>query len=542
MRNNKSIQKILASFSVLMALSVVFTSCKKELEETDPAGAPSELTVSVVEGDETVPLTEGTTVDLFAIEGEGSIVAQATATAAQQGQLTGVEAITAVMKDGIQLAAYNPSGLWTIDTYGQPLNFKVSTDQSSKENYEAADLKMAPLTSVVDGKAALVMEHVMAKVSVHITDVTGNYDLSTVGMIIPGIHTSVTADLAQHTVTTVENETADIIPYSNKNPYRASASVVVAPGKVKGGNVLIRVTVQGETFTYNFPEDADWQAGTETVYNMRLTYEGLAPYGSYVTAWGDGENNLTGNLEEVRTYGIGDYLLADGKFVKADQLTEEQAASVIAVVFSYDVSKEDAAAGYNAYVMGVKCVTGKNYGIITSVGENVQDYPIAFADLNGRTNTEKLMAGAEYQALADKEKSVFGSLDAYTQEHPLPSSAGASGWFVPSFGQMMQILNNLGKAGLTADTGITVSSYNPMYQSTDVEVFDRINASVETVNGEKILSTEAKAVYVTSTEADANFWCVQSLTNDGWKWAFGRNPGRSGGDRSLLPCAAVKLP
>lgn len=108
------------------------------------------------------------------------------------------------MKDGMQLTAYTPSGLWTFDTYGQPLKFKVSTDQSTVENYEAADLKMAPLTAVTDGKAALVMEHMMAKVSVHITDVTGNYDLSTVTMIMPGMHTSVTADLAQHTVATVE--------------------------------------------------------------------------------------------------------------------------------------------------------------------------------------------------------------------------------------------------------------------------------------------------------------------------------------------------
>ena len=282
-------------------------------------------------------LTEGTVVDLFAIEGEGSIVAQATAKAAQNGQLTGADPIIAVMKDGIQLTAYSPSGLWTLDTYGQPLKFLVPTDQSTAENYESADLKMAPLTAVTDGRAALVMEHVMSKVSVHITDVTGNYDLSNVGMIISGVQTSVNADLAQHTVTTVENETGDIIPYSNTNPYRATASAVVAPGKVTG-NVLIRVTVDGETFTYNLPKDADWQAGTENVYSMRLTYEGLVPYGNYVTEWGDGENDLTGNLEEVLTYGVGDYLLSNGKFVKAQQLTESQAEDVMAVVFSKEVS------------------------------------------------------------------------------------------------------------------------------------------------------------------------------------------------------------
>ena len=533
---------MLASFFVFMALSAVFASCNKETEEIDPAGTSSVLTVSVAEGDGMVALTEGSVVDLFAIEGEGNIVAQAIATVAQQGQLTGVEAITAVMKDGMQLTAYTPSGLWTLDTYGQPIKFKVPTDQSKLENYEAADLRMAPLTAVAGGQAALVMEHEMAKVIVHITDVTGNYDLSEAKMLIPGVHTSVTADLVQHTVATVESEMSDIFPYCNQNPYRASASAVVAPGKVTAGNDLVRVTVGGKEFTYKLPEDADWQAGTETVYNMRLTYEGLAPYGSYVTEWGDSETNLSGNLEEVLTYGVGDYLLKNGQFVKADKLAAEQAADVVAVVVGDVVSEEDAAEGYNAYVMGLECVDGKSYGIVNQVGENVQDYPVAFADLNGRTNTETLMAGAEYQALADKAGTVFGSLDAYAQKYPLPTSV-ASGWFVPSFGQMMQLLNNLGQAGLTVETEVNPGNFNPFYTSSKVEVFEGINVSVEPVTGGTLLTTEAAKVYVTSTEAGTNFWCVQSRIEDGsWQWCFGRNPGRSGNNRTLLPCAAVKLP
>lgn len=542
MRKNKSIQKVLVTFPVWVALSMAFSSCGKDDEVTDPVDEASVLTVSVAENDGTVALAEGTTADLFAIEGSGSIVAQSTVTAVQHGQLTGAEAITAVMKDGIQLTGYTPSGLWTVDTYGQPKEFTVSTDQSTMENYEASDLRMAPLTAVTNGKAALVMNHVMTKVTVHLTDVTGNYDLSEAKMLIPGVHTSVTADLVQHTVATVENEMSDIFPYCNQNPYRASASAVVAPGKVTAGNDLVRVTVGGKEFTYKLLEDADWQAGTETVYNMRLTYEGLAPYGSYVTEWGDSETNLSGNLEEVLTYGVGDYLLKNGQFVKADKLAAEQAADVVAVVVGDVVSEEDAAEGYNAYVMGLESVDGKSYGIVNQVGENVQDYPVAFADLNGRTNTETLMAGAEYQALADKAGTVFGSLDAYAQKYPLPTSV-ASGWFVPSFGQMMQLLNNLGQAGLTVETKVEPGNFNPFYTSSKVEVFEGINVSVEPVTGGTLLTTEAAKVYVTSTEAGTNFWCVQSRIEDGsWQWYFGRNPGRSGNNRTLLPCAAVKLP
>lgn len=245
-RKSTSIQKALVAFLILLILPAIFTSCEKEDEEANSVDEASVLTVSVAEGDETVALSEGTVVDLFAIEGSESIVAQTAATVVQHGQLTGTDAITAVMKDGIQLTGYTPSGLWTLDTYNQPQEFTVSADQSTVENYEAADLKMAPLTAVANGKVALVMNHVMTKVCVHITDVTGNYDLSKVGMVMSGLHTSVTADLVQHTVSTREDKTGDIIPYSSNNtPYRATATAVVAPGQVAAGNVLIRVSVNG---------------------------------------------------------------------------------------------------------------------------------------------------------------------------------------------------------------------------------------------------------------------------------------------------------
>lgn len=543
-RKSTSIQKALVAFLILLILPAIFTSCEKEDEEANSVDEASVLTVSVAEGDETVALSEGTVVDLFAIEGSESIVAQTAATVVQHGQLTGTDAITAVMKDGIQLTGYTPSGLWTLDTYNQPQEFTVSADQSTVENYEAADLKMAPLTAVANGKVALVMNHVMTKVCVHITDVTGNYDLSKVGMVMSGLHTSVTADLVQHTVSTREDKTGDIIPYSSNNtPYRATATAVVAPGQVAAGNVLIRVSVNGETFTYNLPENADWQAGMENVYSIRLTNEGLVPYGNYVTEWGEGENDLTGNLEEVVVYGIGDYLLSDGSLVKAESLTSVQATNAVAVIFSKEVSETDAAAGYDAYAIGLQCITGKRFGIAELVGESIADYPEALGDLDGRIKTGQLMSSAGYQAVEDKENTVFGSLGTYMQTYPLPSSV-ASEWFVPSFGQMIQVLNNLGGAGLTAETEITPSNNSPMYQSADVAVFNNVNAYVKSANKGEIFPTESSAVFVTSTEYGSNFWCVQALSNNGvWNWAFGRNPQRSSTTgRSLLPCVAVKLP
>lgn len=126
-------------------------------------------------------------------------------------------------------------------------------------------------------------------------------------MTMPGRNITVAASLTSAAATTVEGETADITPYSAGNtPYRASGTAVVAPGTAEAGSALVKITVGGTTaFVYDLEEDVDWQAGKEYVYSMRLTDEGLVPYTSYVTGWGESENELTGDAEEV-TGGAGD--------------------------------------------------------------------------------------------------------------------------------------------------------------------------------------------------------------------------------------------
>lgn len=541
MRNINSKYTSVALFCAIAALSVFLPSCKNEGSESLPSADVPALMVSVAEGDENVPLKENTKVDLFAVATDGKVLAKATATSDNQGQLKGTESITAVMQDGVQLVSYSPTGLWLMETYNQPIEFAVPADQTSLVGYQSADLMMAPLVSVTDGKAALVMNHAMTKVTVHITDVTGNYDLSKAVLVLTGVNTSVTADLLQNTVTTLDDKTGDIYPYApSVNSFRTSATAIVAPKQVKRGTQLVKVILNGKEYTYSVPEDAEWQAGKENVYSMRLTYEGLVPYSSTVIEWGEGNTSLTGPVDEIVSYGMGDYLLSDGNFAKADRLTDAQKSKVVAIVFSEEVSEADREAGYNAYAMGIECVTGKKYGFTDLVGEEVADYTVAIEDLDGCSKTKLMMESDGYIAVTDKQNTIFGCLEAYGQSHVLPSTEIASGWFVPSFGQMIQILNNLGGANLSADTEVTPSNFNPIYQSDDKTILEKINVSVSAVIGDKeLISTSQANVYATTTEYGTNFWCVQTLATG---WAFGRNPGRANGNRCLIPCVAVKLP
>lgn len=350
MKNNLTTLKA-AMACALLAVAPAFVACSDDGEGGDgDTGAQAALTVSVAEGDGTAAPEEGTEVGLMAVTAADTTAYTATATASEAQPLAGVDALLAAMHDGMTLAAYSPATLWTADTYGEPVQFGVQTDQSTEAGYRASDLMMSPLTPVAGGRAALVMEHKMARLTVHITDVTGNYDLTAARLAMPSRLTTVTADLAQGTVTTVDGVKADITPYSPaNNAYRASASAIVAPGTAEAGEPLVSVAIDGETFAYNLSEAAAFEAGKEYVYSMRLTNEGLVPYGSYVTAWGDTGEDLTGDAEEMLVYGVGDYLTSHGTFIKADRLTAADAKDVIAVVFSTQVSEGDAAEGYNAY-------------------------------------------------------------------------------------------------------------------------------------------------------------------------------------------------
>ena len=294
MKRNLSILRAAVAFA---AFALVLSSCADDCEQG--ADGPA-LAISVAEEEGNVPFGEGRRAYVIAIAPDGTVAAQATVEGLPGGQLDGAEPVVAAMQDGGRLVAYSPTGLWTAHDYGLPADFSVPADQSTAEGHAAADLMLAPLTTVSGGRATLVMTHKMAKVTVHLTDVTGIYDLTGATMAMPGRLTTVKADLTTATAMTVEGVEADIVPYSPGNTaYRASATAIVAPGVAAGGSTLVGVSVGSRTFSYSLPEDTEWEAGKEYVYSMRLTTEGLVPYGSHVGAWGEGDGSLWGNAEAV---------------------------------------------------------------------------------------------------------------------------------------------------------------------------------------------------------------------------------------------------
>ena len=537
---------------------MAFTACDSDDEPGEggqPGAGNQPLTIKEEIGEgETADLPEGTGVGLFFISADASVT-PFSVTIGQESDEPMPD-----MRDGMSICAYSPlsTNLFTAENYLEPQRFDVEANQSTEAGLQNSDLMLAPLTDVANGRAEVRLRHVMARVTVHITDVTGNYDLNDADLTMSDCNTGVMADIQTATATSIEASSMspgdgtsqiDIKPYiTSHSSYRVSASVILPPGQRDRGDRLVSVKIGEEEFVYKMPDAEEWSSGKEYVYSMRLTNEGLVPYESYVTNWGEGSSDLTGNVETETVYGIGDYLMADGSILKPSQVTDANKADVKAVVFSTEVSEADAAAGYNAYAMDVKVTNYKTWGFTDLVGMSYNEFTDAIADMDGRTKTDDILTSDVYAALVATEgqegsqykSSIFECLPRVGTAIP----GVTSDWFVPSFGQMIQIMNNLGDAGITADTEIIPEGNgvnyggSAMFESVGQEAVGKVNARVAALGLSDVL---IDGVYITVTECGGNFWNIQ-VDNANECWKFGRNTGKSGSNRKTLCCVAVKLP
>lgn len=529
----KKFLSILKATWILSALPVAFYSCSTDSDpdENQQEEAENGIIIKMENDGEEVDLPEGTGLGLFFLGADSSVTPYAMTVGEES------ESPMPDLNDMVSACAYSPysSNLFNVDNYQEAQRFTVAVDQSNEDGYDNSNLMIAPLTQIANGGVSLKMQRMMAKVTVHVTDVTGNYDLNELDLTMRDRYTSVMADIQTATVTPLTDDINDIVPYkTTSNAYRVSASVILPPGNVGKGTEIVYMEINGDEFAYNMEADEEWISGKEYVYSLRLTSEGIVPYKSEVIDWTEGDNDLTGDVEMKVPYTIGDYITADGGFLKVNELTNGNKDDVVALVFSTDVSENDAQAGYNAYAVSVQPHANVGWIMDAVVDVSRTGFMDALGDLDGREHTEYILASSQYEGLADKTKCVFS----YVNDLSKIDSESVSKWFVPSFGQMIQILNNLGDAGITDNTSIDES--NPgsvaLYSSENLDVINKVNSYGEAL-GKSLFANNG--VYITTTESGSQFWNVNIL-NDHFE--FGRSAYKTGNNRNVLVCIAVSLP
>ena len=452
-------------------------------------------------------------------------------------------------------APYNSNWAGMLSTDNE---FTVQTDQSSDANYCASDLMIGvPSTNPVPSTTEAVQlnfKHKLTKLNINFNVGQSGVDLKGATVKVKNVKTTATVNVQSGTATeSTSSAVADITAaVFNAEATTFTASVIFVPQTITTNAAFVEVaTSAGSTFTAPLSQEVAFEGGKKYTYTAQFTGGGDEPVemelkvGSVVDNWEDAL---------LDQYAIGDYITKDGRILKATELTEGDKPNVKAVIFSKEVSSADAAKGYNAYAMSVDVVTSKKWGKEDAlVLSSVSDFSGALADLDGLSHTESILTNEYYTSIPDEEKG--GTIFEYCQRADKLKPVGESGsnWFVPSIGQMIQIINNLGGAKIASNTEVSNNNMSsPIYYADEPDIITAINAYATAVGRTKeLLSTDTKntTTYVTSTEYDTKFWCLQTNVSvkiddvtTSYKWGFGKNAGKSGSNRVLIPCVAVTLP
>ena len=568
-------RKLFISLAAALTMAAGFTSCSNDdVLEGQPLDGrtPITLTSSVATRSVSQTLQDGQ----IARGVDVGVFAQSNATAIENGdnnRLTadGAGAFTGETmyfpeEGGVSIYAYAPyNSAWT-GQLNSDNEFTVPADQSTDESYLAADLILGtpstgnPVASTTDA-IQLNFKHKLTKLNLDFNLGKSGVDLKGATVSVTNVLCTTTVNVGESTTGNAQGNPTDIIAAKfAADATEFSASAIFVPQAVLGQTDFVLVsTADGKQYKAALNHDVTFAEGKKYTYTVQFNGGGDEPVtielklGSVLDNWDEGNEDIGGGTEETVAYGIGDYMLSDGTFVKNAELTDEQKKNVVAVIFSKQVSEADAEAGYNAYAMGVERFGNKGWYMgNVALGATSGDFDTVKDDLDGLSKTNAVLSSSAYTSLDDSQKgNSFVNYANYTNTHPLPAT-GVSQWFTPSFGQMVQIFNNLGGADIPNQAEIhSGNTSSPMYYIESKDVLDKINAYVTAVGKDEMFLTSGSGslAYITVTEFNENnLWSFQTrevvVNGDDttYAWGFGKNTGKGTGGRSVAPCVAITLP
>lgn len=458
----------------------------------------------------------------------------------------------------VNIYAYAPYNAEWAGAPDSEMDFTVSADQSSDAGYLASDLLVGapesnPLTKT-ETPVELRFAHMLSKVNVEF--VNENLDVSLQGAVINllGLDTSVKVNVAESTLGETSSKADVKIAAFADDAEQFAASGIVVPQTVPAGPFVQIVLADSRVFEAGLSSDVVFKSNKRYVYTVYLGGDGeqvkvgITLGGSSIGDWEDDDSEgLEGSGNEVIEYVVGDYVLADGTLMKKADFETAAAdvkATAAGIIFSTDVSAADAAAGYDGYAMSLVGV--KRYQTWrTPNSEATDENPDVPALLRPSGVSEPAEAVADMDGLSfaslvasATDGGTYGAFNFgnYSNSKMKLIGENLSGWFMPSFGQLVQLLNNLADAGIVA-SDIVISSQGNYEVAEPSGMVELINGYLNVDKaGSDILSTGA--FVVSSTESSSTtVWGVE-VKADGYR--ISSKAGKSGGNRSVLPVFAYK--
>lgn len=230
-------------------------------------------------------------------------------------------------------------------------------------------------------------------------------------------------------------------------------------------NHLYRIYLNGVSGEYQLTVD-DWTEGTTVTIpnkdlNIKYTATDLCKIGDYACVSADGNLYFVdGGLRELTLSGG---LNWEAGFTPT--LTEQEKAECVGILFSNKVSSNDENEGFKGYIVGLKDYGSSNLLASDNDAAKVAEYTgqsaianlgAAYNDLDGYTHSNEIIRilGSNLET----ESKMLYDIQQGTDLPVLPQGK-TSGWYVPSSGQMFQILVNLGNAGLKGYSSSTSTQF-----------------------------------------------------------------------------------
>ncbi len=469
----------------------------------------------------------------------------------------------------VDIYAYAPyqSG-WTVTDVNANQNFTVQSDQTTDDNFLASDLIWAtPITNQASSESAvnLAFVHKLSKININITNNRDGLSLKGANIYILNTKPTIPINLKTGTLGTEDGDVTAIHAATlatAEEPTSATASAIIVPQTLAANANFVKIVTDA---SYNNSVSTTLYAklgadGKEFKTNIKYDYTvtikaasvELSLGGITIGAWGTD----SGSIIAEDAIGVGDYVLTDGTFLKASALTDENKSSVAGIIFSTNVSTNDATT-YDAYVMGLTRQK-KQYPVNDNKDTYVTSPAIttladAISDMDGLYRTNTILASTYGQAISN---TVFNVATWYTDR---AFTAGThSAWYLPSFGQLVEIFNNLGGANITtALEPVEMNSSSDYNITTDTGTMSTIMTTLQSKVTAVGISTSMFSVptsgniqYITSTENGSTatdhktkMWGIKITSS---ALVFNKNMARvseeSANTYSVIPVAAVKLP
>ena len=295
---------------------------------------------------------------------------------------------------------------------------------------------------------------------------------------------------------------------------KTTNDAIVVPQSI-GGKKMTFTLASGGELVYTIPEGKAFESGRKHVYTVTLKGTELS-VDSTIEPWEDSEGETEGNATPPVSAKVGDFFYLDGTY----STTLDPAKTVIGIVFQTDPSHIGQAEKETLKTKGLDEPHGlvmavKNAGtslkwsnVFETTGATVcTTVADCYQDISGLKNTQTVYEFASYTNDADKYP-AFKAVADFNTNNAVPENA--TEWFMPSAGQLWDLLENLGKVEALKAQRTNDSTRLHSYDNGDV--CSNLNSWLTDITGADLFDGVYNYFWSSSEYSGdyARFWYVNS--------------------------------